>query len=167
MSALRRVYGSAIHRGRNGRGATIRLRKGRGSSFCALQAARRADELDQARDPEGCATWCRIWDAIVALPTKTPAEGQVVERSALTLAECLCRTTHRSIRRECLNHVIVQSEHHLRRLLSSYLRYYHHSRTHLSLQKDFPEPRLVQPPDQGKIIPQVGGLHYRYERRAA
>ena len=42
------------------------------------EAARRADELDQAGDPEGCATWCRIWDAIVALQTKTPAEGQVV-----------------------------------------------------------------------------------------
>lgn len=74
-----------------------------------------------------------------------------------------------SIRRDCLNHVIVLSEHHLRRLLSSYLGYYHHSRTHLSLEKDCPEPRLVQPPDQGRIIafPQVGGLHYRYERLAA
>jgi putative transposase len=74
-----------------------------------------------------------------------------------------------SIRRECVNHVIVLTEHHLRRLLSSYLGYYHRSRTHLSLEKDCPEPRLVQPPDQGKIIafPQVGGLHYRYERRAA
>ena len=74
-----------------------------------------------------------------------------------------------SIRRECLNHVIVLTEHHLRRLLSSYLGYYHNSRTHLSLEKDCPEPRLVQPPDQGKIsaFPQVGGLHYRYERLAA
>jgi putative transposase len=74
-----------------------------------------------------------------------------------------------SIRRECLNHVIVLSERHLRRLLSSYLEYYHHSRTHLSLDKDCPEPRPVQPPSQGKIVafPQVGGLHYRYERLAA
>ena len=74
-----------------------------------------------------------------------------------------------SIRRECLNHVIVLSERHLRRLLSSYLEYYHHSRTHLSLDKDCPEPRPVQPPSHGKIVafPQVGGLHYRYERLAA
>jgi putative transposase len=74
-----------------------------------------------------------------------------------------------SIRRECLNHVIVLSERHLRRLLSSYLEYYHHSRTHLSLDKDCPEPRPVQPPSQGKIVafPQVGGLHHRYERLAA
>ncbi len=74
-----------------------------------------------------------------------------------------------SIRRECLNHVIVLNKHHLRRLLLSYLEYYHRSRTHLSLEKDCPEPRPVQPPNQGEIIafPQVGGLHYRYERRAA
>jgi putative transposase len=53
--------------------------------------------------------------------------------------------------------------------LLSYLAYYHQSRTHLSLEKDCPEPRLVQLPDQGRIIafPQVGGLHHRYERRAA
>ena len=74
-----------------------------------------------------------------------------------------------SIRRECLDHVIVLNEHHLRRLLSSYLGYYHQSRTHLSLEKDCPEPRLAQPPDRGRIVafPQVGGLHHRYERLAA
>jgi putative transposase len=74
-----------------------------------------------------------------------------------------------SIRRECLNHVIVLNKQHLRQLLSSYLGYYHQSRTHLSLGKDCPEPRPVQPTDQGKVIafPQVGGLHHRYERRAA
>ena len=74
-----------------------------------------------------------------------------------------------SIRRDCLHHVIVLNKHHLQRLLSSYLQYYHQSRTHLSLGKDCPEPRPVQPPRQGKIIafPQVGGLHHRNERRAA
>jgi putative transposase len=74
-----------------------------------------------------------------------------------------------SIRRECLNHVIVLNKQHLRQLLSSYLAYYHHSRTHLSLVKDCPETRPVQPPNRGEIIafPQVGGLHHRYERRAA
>ena len=74
-----------------------------------------------------------------------------------------------SIRRDCLDHVIVLNKHHSRRLLSSYLEYYHQSRTHLSLGKDCPQPRRVQPPDQGKIIalPQVGGLHHRYERLAA
>jgi transposase InsO family protein len=74
-----------------------------------------------------------------------------------------------TIRRECLDHVIVLSERHLRRILSSYFDYYHRSRTHLSLEKDCPDPRPVHPPDAGKIIafPQVGGLHHRYERRAA
>lgn len=74
-----------------------------------------------------------------------------------------------SIRRECLDHVIVLGEGHLRRILRSYLHYYHQSRTHLSLQKDCPEPRLAQPPSMGKVIsfPQVGGLHHRYERMAA
>lgn len=74
-----------------------------------------------------------------------------------------------SIRRECLDHVIVLSETHLRRMLRGYLEYYHHSRTHLALAKDAPVPRVVQPPDIGPVIqlPEVGGLHHRYERRAA
>ncbi len=74
-----------------------------------------------------------------------------------------------SIRRECLNHVMVLNQRHLWQILSSYLDYYHRSRTHLSLEKDCPEPRLVHPPDAGKVIasPQVGGLHHRYERLAA
>ena len=46
-----------------------------------------------------------------------------------------------SIRRECLNHVIVLNESHLRRTLAGYLAYYHHARTHLSLGKDAPTPR--------------------------
>jgi hypothetical protein len=74
-----------------------------------------------------------------------------------------------SIRRECLDHVIVFNEGHLRRILLSYLRYYHRSRTHLALGKDAPEPRKVEPPDIGPIVafPEVGGLHHRYTRRAA
>jgi len=74
-----------------------------------------------------------------------------------------------SIRHDCLDHVIVLGEGHLRRILKSYLEYYHGSRTHLGLGKDTPEPRAVQPPEMGEIValPQVGGLHHRYERRAA
>jgi putative transposase len=47
--------------------------------------------------------------------------------------------------------------------------YYHHARTHLSLDKDSPEPRPVERPDRGRIVetPLVGGLHHRYSRRAA
>jgi putative transposase len=74
-----------------------------------------------------------------------------------------------SIRRECLDHVIVLGESHLRRILRSYIAYYHVSRTHLSLCKDAPEPRAKQPPECGPVIEiaEVGGLHHRYERRAA
>jgi putative transposase len=74
-----------------------------------------------------------------------------------------------SIRRECLDHMIVLHESSLRRTLKSYFEYYHRSRTHLSLGKDPPEPRAIQPPEMGSVVsvPQVGGLHHRYERRAA
>lgn len=74
-----------------------------------------------------------------------------------------------TIRRECLDHVIVFSEDSLRHYLRSFIRYYHRTRTHLALQKDTPEPRPVQPPEAGPVIsvPEVGGLHHRYERRAA
>jgi len=74
-----------------------------------------------------------------------------------------------SIRRECLDHVIVFDERSLRRTLASYFDYYHQSRTHLSLGKDTPIARVVQPPKLGRVveIPEVGGLHHRYERRAA
>ena len=74
-----------------------------------------------------------------------------------------------SIRRECLNHIIIFDERHLRRVLSAYFQYHYQSRTHLSLNKDCPELRPIQPPSTGAVIafPQVGGLHHRYERRAA
>jgi putative transposase len=74
-----------------------------------------------------------------------------------------------SIRRECLDQVIVLNERHLHRILTAYFAYYHRSRTHLSLGKDAPVPRAVQPPSMGQIVeqPEVGGLHHRYERRAA
>jgi putative transposase len=74
-----------------------------------------------------------------------------------------------TLRRECLDHVVVLNETHLRRLLREYLAYYHRVRTHLALEKDSPEPRLVERPDQGGIVetPMVGGLHHRYTREAA
>jgi hypothetical protein len=74
-----------------------------------------------------------------------------------------------SIRRECLDHVIVLGERHLRRMLTDYLTYYHGSRTHVSLGKDAPTPRQAQASAAGHVVafPEVGGLHHRYERRAA
>ena len=74
-----------------------------------------------------------------------------------------------TIRRECLDHMIVFNERCLYRYLKSFRDYYHHSRTHLALAKDSPVPRPIQMPDAGRIIsiPEIGGLHHRYERRAA
>src|SRR5215469_9643429 len=74
-----------------------------------------------------------------------------------------------SLRRECLDHVIVFHEPSLRRILASYFQYYHRSRTHLSLEKDSPVPRSIQSPEMGRVValPHLGGLHHRCERRAA
>ncbi len=73
-----------------------------------------------------------------------------------------------SIHRECLDHVIVLDERHLYRILRSYLDYYTRSRTHLSLDRNAPIERDVEPPCHGRVvsIPQVGGLHHRYRRAA-
>ena len=74
-----------------------------------------------------------------------------------------------TLRRELIDHVIVFGERHLLRLLKEYVAYYGTSRTHLSLEKDAPSGREVQGPERGDVVvfPRVGGLHHRYERRAA
>ncbi|MSO21263.1 MAG: transposase [Acidobacteria bacterium] len=74
-----------------------------------------------------------------------------------------------SIRRECLDHFLVLNETSLRKILRSYFQYYERTRTHLALEKNAPQPREVFKPDRGGIVefPEVGGLHHRYERRAA
>ena len=83
----------------------------------------------------------------VVIAPKSPWQNSYVERLI------------GSIRRERLNHVIVLNERHLRRILGSYVTYYHRSRTHLSLSKDTPEGRSVAPARTRKVIafPQ-GGL---------
>ena len=74
-----------------------------------------------------------------------------------------------SIRRDCLDHVVVLGERHLQRVLTDYVAYYHRSRCHMSLEGDAPEHRESQPPEMGKVIeiPEVRALHHRYVRRAA
>jgi hypothetical protein len=93
----------------------------------------------------------------VKIAPRSPWQNPYVERLIGTL------------RRECLDHVVVLSETHLRRVLHAYLGYYHGARTHLSLDKDAPEPRPVERPASGRIVqtPLIGGLHHRYSRRAA
>jgi putative transposase len=99
--------------------------------------------------------WLGIREVLTA--AKSPWQNPYVERLI------------GSIRRECLDHIIVLNETGLRRVLKSYFEYYERTRTHLSLEKDAPIPRTVQPPEFGAVIqlPEVGGLHHRYERRAA
>jgi putative transposase len=74
-----------------------------------------------------------------------------------------------SIRRECVDHVIVMNAAGLHRVLRDYVAYYMRTRTHLGLDKETPCPRPVTSPSAGRIvaIPEVGGLHHRYDRVAA
>ena len=69
-----------------------------------------------------------------------------------------------SIRRECVDHVVVFGERHLRHVLLSYMNYYNDARTHLSLNKDAPISRAAD--TTGRIIsrPVLGGLHHQYAR---
>src|SRR5258708_769375 len=75
-----------------------------------------------------------------------------------------CERAIGSIRRECLDHVVVFGERHLRHLLRSYATYYNAARTHLSVNKDAPSPRTVHA--VGRILPKpfLGGLHHLYVR---
>ena len=74
-----------------------------------------------------------------------------------------------SIRRDCVDHMIVVNERHLRKILRGYLAYYHDSRTHLGLAGNSPKPREVEYRECGNVValPVLGGLHHRYARRAA
>ncbi len=69
-----------------------------------------------------------------------------------------------SIRRECLDHIIVRSEDYLRRILDAYACYYNETRTHLALSKDAPEARPVQRVGRIVTVPLIGGLHHSYVR---
>ena len=87
---------------------------------------------------------------------RSPWQNPFVERSIGTL------------RRDCLDHVVALNESHLRRIIARYLDYYH-DWPHLSLAMDAPNPRMVHPPNRGRVVafPELGGLHHHYERLAA
>jgi len=72
-----------------------------------------------------------------------------------------------SCRRDLLDHLVALNEHHLKRLLSEYVRYHHEDRTHLGLEKGTPEGR-IRSVTSGRILSQerIGGLHHRYDRAA-
>ena len=76
-----------------------------------------------------------------------------------------------SIRRECIDHIIVWNERHLKKVLRGYFDYYNNDRTHLGLVKETPLNRQVSKSslvtDQLVEVPKVGGLHHRYAWREA
>jgi len=133
-----------------------------------------AQQIIEAFPEDGAPRYLlRDRDGIYGHCFTTRIEGMGIEQVRITARSpwqnCYVERAIGSIRRECLNHMIVLSEQHLRRILKSYFRYYHESRTHLSLSKDAPESRAIQANESERIvqIPQLGGLHHRYERRAA
>ena len=110
-----------------------------------------------------------IYGEAVRRRIKSLGIEEVVTASRSPWQNPYCERVIGSIRRDCLDHVIVLNERHLRRILREYFSYYHTCRTHLSLNKDPPESRKVEPPAMGNIaaFPRVGGLHHRYARIAA
>jgi transposase InsO family protein len=75
-----------------------------------------------------------------------------------------CERLIGSIRRECLDHIVVFGEQHLRHLLRAYANYYNRTRTHLSLNKDSPAPRAIESFGRILPVPILGGLQHRYVR---
>jgi transposase InsO family protein len=94
--------------------------------------------------------------AEVVIAPRSPWQNPYVERFFGTL------------RRECLNHLLVLNERYLLRILREFLTYYHEARTPMALGDNAPEPRAVEPLSRGRVraIPYLGGLLHRYTRRA-
>jgi putative transposase len=84
-------------------------------------------------------------------------------------ANAICERVIGTLRRECTNHFVIFGRRHLYKCLKEYVQYYNDSRPHQSLNKDSPNGREAEPPENGKVIklPILGGLHHRYTRKAA
>ena len=95
-------------------------------------------------------TWSAVRDRPTAL--RSPWQNGHVERLI------------GSIRRECLDHLIIFGEAHLRRVLWAYANYYNGTRTHLSLGKDAPLPRAIRRDGRIQFVPYLGGLHHSLVR---
>jgi len=111
----------------------------------------------------------KIYGADFARRVRATGIEQVLTAPRSPWQNPYCERVIGTLRRDCLDHVIVVGEQHPRRIVRKYLEYYHGSRTHLALDKDAPEPRERESTDGGNVIalPMVGGLHHRYTRRAA
>jgi hypothetical protein len=105
---------------------------------------------------------------LTAVPTTQNQKALSVEILAPKM-NAVCERVIGTLRRECLNHCIILNEKHLHRILTEYINeYYNKTRTHQSLSNDCPEPRAIDPPENGTVIstPILGGLHHRYTRKA-
>ncbi len=112
-------------------------------------------------------------DRVYGPPFRTRVEGMGIEE-VLTAPRCpwqnpFVERVIGSVRRECLDQVIVLNERHLRRLLGDCFEHYHRWRCHRSLVMDCPAPRSLQGPEHGHVVEvaEAGGLYRHYERRAA
>ena len=110
-----------------------------------------------------------IYGAVVTATIKQIGSTQRVISRRSTWQNGYCERMVGTIKRDCLDHMIILNELHLRRVLRDYFKYYHEVRTHLALSKDAPIPREVEPPERGPVrsVPMVRGLHHRYFRKAA
>ena len=111
----------------------------------------------------------RIFGSSFARCVKSVGIEEVITAPGSPWQNPYCERLIGSIRRECLDRVIVLNERYLLRVLRSYASYYHKSQTHRSLDDDCPDPRPVESAEMGKVVahPQVGGLHHRYGRQFA
>lgn len=95
---------------------------------------------------------------------------EIVTARKAPMMNAICERMIGTLRRDCLDHFVIFGERHLHRILTEYIEgYYHTDRTHQSLDNDCPEPRAIDPPENGPVIsiPILGGLHHRYRRKAA
>jgi putative transposase len=132
-----------------------------------MQQMREAFPWDQA--PRCCAIEMQSTEETFSATTRDMGTEEVLTAPRSPWQNPFAERLVGTIRRECLDHVVVWNQRSLRRTLRSYFAYYQRSRTHLALAKDAPEPRAVEFPQQGRVvaIPQVGGLHHRYQRHGA
>jgi transposase InsO family protein len=92
---------------------------------------------------------------------KTPVEAP--------RANAFCERFMGSLRRECLDYMLILSEQHLRRIVKDYIAYFNRARPHQGLQQRIPCPALLSEQTHGEIvgIPVLGGLHHDYRRKTA
>jgi Integrase core domain len=107
-----------------------------------------------------------VWTDVTANPTAEWIARQITEAFPLPWQNGHIERLIGSIRRECLAHVVVQDEAHLRRILRAYADYYNSARTHLALDKDVPLGRPAQALGKIVAISLLGGLHHQYVRIA-